>query len=177
MTIYSAGFKEAILKKVFADNGKSVTQIAREIGIPKSTVFTWVDRMKRKNTNTSSDTNNLFLSKKDDGICDFDKPVKPYSKAEKLEFVIQYFSLDTDSRGEFLRTHGLYSMELESWKNEFIGSMTGVAAAKQKSLKKDIKKIKLLERDLRRKDKALAEASALLILKKKADLLWGKSED
>jgi len=38
-------------------------------------------------------------------------------------------------------------------------------------------KNKKLESELRRKDKALAEASALLILKKKANLIWGESED
>jgi len=173
MTIYSAGFKESILKKVFVDNGKGVTEVAREVGIPSSTIFTWINRMKNKNANVS--TNNIVSSAQDDSQSG--KPVKPYSKAAKFDLLVQYFSLDKDSRGGFLRKHGLYSMELESWKHEFIGSLTGVASAKQKPRKKDLQKIKQLERDLRRKDKALAEASALLILKKKADLLWGKSED
>ena len=33
--------------------------------------------------------------------------------------------------------------------------------------------MKQLKHDLNRKDKALAELTALLVLKKKADLLWG----
>ena len=44
-------------------------------------------------------------------------------------------------------------------------------------LKQAKKKIKELEADLRKKEKALAEASALLVLKKKAHLIWGEEED
>ena len=39
------------------------------------------------------------------------------------------------------------------------------------------KRIKQLERELRRKDAALAETAALLVLRKKAEALWGKDED
>ena len=39
------------------------------------------------------------------------------------------------------------------------------------------KRIKELERELRRKDKALAETAALLVLKKKAQAIWGDRED
>ena len=38
-------------------------------------------------------------------------------------------------------------------------------------------RIKQLERELRRKEAALAETAALLVLRKKAEALWGKEED
>ena len=43
--------------------------------------------------------------------------------------------------------------------------------------KEEKKRIKALERDLRRKEKALAEAAALLVLRKKAEAIWGDGED
>lgn len=39
------------------------------------------------------------------------------------------------------------------------------------------KRIKQLERELQRKNAALAETAALLVLRKKAEALWGKDED
>ena len=47
----------------------------------------------------------------------------------------------------------------------------------ESAVKSDKKRIKELERELARKDKALAEAAALLLLQKKLDALWNKSED
>lgn len=41
----------------------------------------------------------------------------------------------------------------------------------------DQKKIKTLEKELNRKEKALAETAALLVLQKKAQELWGEPED
>ena len=166
---YSLDFKEAVLKKVFADNDKGVTEIAREVGMPSSTIFTWINRMKKKNISANHKKTNTVT-----GVSAKSRSAKPFSKREKFDLAVKYFSLSDDLKGEFLRKHGLYSAELESWKEEFTLTTTG---SKQKSRAKDLKKIKQLERDLRRKDKALAEASALLILKKKADLLWGTDED
>jgi hypothetical protein len=53
----------------------------------------------------------------------------------------------------------------------------GLTAANRSEWAADKKKIKELERDLSRKEKALAETTALLVLKKKADLIWGSGED
>ena len=79
------------------------------------------------------------------------------SVQEKLKAVIEFEGLEGEKQGEYLRREGLHSEHIE-W------------AA-------DKKKIKELERDLHRKDRALAETTALLVLKKKADLIWGSGEN
>jgi len=76
----------------------------------------------------------------------------------------------------FLRQKGLHEATLEKWKKEML------EALKIKSFvggKKDPqrKRIAVLERELRRKEAALAEAAALLVLKKKADAIWGDAKD
>ena len=75
--------------------------------------------------------------------------------------------------------HGLYAHELTTWKTELMApKKTGDNSAAIKAELNEMKaKNKKLESELRRKDKALAEASALLILKKKANLIWGESGD
>ena len=73
--------------------------------------------------------------------------------------------------GEYLRREGLYAAELEEWKGQMMASLEAKSKAPSKDERDE--KIKQLEREILRKDKALAEASALLILQKKAALIWG----
>ena len=96
------------------------------------------------------------------------------SAEEKLQAVQGYDNQpDDESQGRFLRERGLYSAEIERWRAEML------AALKSTSNRNDPKdrRIKELERELRRKEKALAETAALLTLKKTAQQIWGDSED
>ncbi|HEX4045015.1 MAG TPA: transposase [Gammaproteobacteria bacterium] len=81
-------------------------------------------------------------------------------------------------RAAYCRGHGIYINHLDEWKKQVLESL-GVANTKKHKAEYllILNEVKQLKRDLHRKDKALAEVSALLILKKKADLLWGDSED
>ena len=96
------------------------------------------------------------------------------SAEEKFQAVVGYDSQpDEESRGRFLREHGLYSAEIERWRSEMLGGLGN------KPNQKDPRdrRIKDLERELNRKEKALAETAALLTLKKTAQQIWGDSED
>lgn len=97
------------------------------------------------------------------------------SAQEKLRAVIEYEGMPEDKRGEYLRREGLQSEHIEGWKKSMEAGLGGSAlsAAERSERAADKKKIQELERELRRKDKALAETTALLVLKKKADLIWG----
>jgi len=99
---------------------------------------------------------------------------KDWPAEKKLQTVQEYDGLaDEESRGRFLRENGLYSVEIRRWREEML------AALNRKPNRKDPKdqRIKELERELRRKEKALAETAALLTLKKTAQQIWGDSED
>ena len=92
---------------------------------------------------------------------------------QKLKTVQEYDSLpDEEAQGRFLRERGLYSVDIERWREEMLQALS------RKQSRKDPKnqRIKELERELRRKEKALAETAALLALKKKARDIWGASE-
>ena len=102
------------------------------------------------------------------------------SVQEKLKAVIEFEGLEGDKQGEYLRRQGLHSDHIAGWKKSMEAGLEGgggLSAASRSEWAQDKKKIKELERDLHRKDRALAETTALLVLKKKADLIWGSGEN
>lgn len=93
---------------------------------------------------------------------------------KKLKALQEYDALtDEEARGRFLRENGLHSTDIERWRQEI------VEALKQNPNRADPRdrRIKELEKELGRKDKALAETAALLALKKTAHQIWGADED
>ena len=86
-------------------------------------------------------------------------------------------ALDEAAIGVYCREKGLYSFQLTEWEAAF---MTEKSTEKQHANLSELKALRIeknqLKHEVRRKDSALAEASALLILKKKASLIWGEAE-
>jgi transposase-like protein len=84
-----------------------------------------------------------------------------------------------EERGAYCRKHGFHTHHLDEWKKQILEGLGATDTGKEKKseYQKTLVEMKKLKSDLHRKDKALAEVSALLILKKKADLLWGDKED
>ena len=81
--------------------------------------------------------------------------------------------VDTDL-GHYLRKEGLYSTQVTEWRSDILQKLS-VKPPYKRDERDD--KIRVLEREILRKDKALAEASALLILEKKVALIWGRSAE
>ena len=99
-----------------------------------------------------------------------------WSAEEKLAALLEYERLSEEERGKFLRGKGLHEVHLARWKKEIL---EGLKLKPFAGGKKDPqrKRIAALEKELRRKEAALAEAAALLVLKKKADAIWGELGD
>lgn len=157
---YSSEFKAAIAAKILNRGNRTIEEVCDEVGVKKVTAANWI----RFHVNSSE------MKKQKSSV--------KWSPEQKLKALIETASLSEPELGVYLRKEGLFSTQLDEWRNEFLSSMS--SQKKMKILKKDErdKKIKILEREILRKDKALAEASALLILQKKAHLLWGiKDED
>jgi transposase len=102
----------------------------------------------------------------------------PLPRSEQLHHLLSTATLDETALGAYCREHGLYSFQMQQWKNEFMSDeKSRIKPAAHAELKALRAENKLLKRDLLRKDRALAETTALLVLKKKADLLFGVQED
>jgi transposase-like protein len=92
--------------------------------------------------------------------------------------IVSCANLDDEAVNKRCREHGLYSHHLTQWRHDFL-SLAAKNTAKDdalefKKLKHDLNETK---KDLNRKNKALAEAAALLVLQKKVNALWGNDED
>lgn len=152
-------FQKSVVSKFLNRGSKTADSVAQDVGVSLSCIYGWT----KKYGNVKTMTN---------------KPGrKPNDRKaqEKFKLVMKYFSLSEEERGKFLRENGLHSDHLELWKKTMESGFN--VKSKTPELAEEKKKNKILEREIRRKDKALAEAAALLILQKKANLLWGTDED
>ena len=169
VTKYTDAIKASVLSKLLAPNGPGVIELAKEFNIPQATIHTWVFNMKKKGIKKESPQQ---------------RP-KDQSATSKFQAVIDTMGKTEQEQSAYCRTQGIYSNHLEAWKQQMLESLGAVSTTSSASISKESKaatqqmqdEMKQLKRDLNRKDKALAELSALLILKKKADYLWGDSED
>ncbi len=163
MSKLSTEAKQAIIEKVLARDGRTIKEIAEAHNVGCSTLQKW-----------------LRTSRNGD-IVGSEKPVKngqALSLAERFQHLIATASLDETAIGIYCRKNGLYGVQLTQWKEAF---MTQQSSTKEQNNLTELKALrienKLLKQDVKRKNSALAEATALLILKKKASLIWGEVED
>jgi len=104
-----------------------------------------------------------------------DKRPARWPPSERLRIVIESASLSEEELGEFLRREGLHAATLEQWRADALSGLGGPSAPAARG--KVSRRERELQRELRRKEKALAEAAALLVLQKKTRLLFGEDED
>ena len=97
------------------------------------------------------------------------------SAQEKLRLVMEAAALSDEELGEFLRREGIHEGQLELWRAAALGALG--EGEKKRKRSPERQRIKQLEKELNRKDKALAEVTALLALKKKLETLLGDEDD
>jgi len=155
---YSKEFKEAIVKKLLNRGDKTVSDFCEENSLKLSTVTRW----QSKCANAS-----VMKNKKN----------KLNFSAEKiLKVISETYSLSEEDLGLYLRKNGLHSNQLTEWRTEMLKFMSEPKVILNKKDDRDVE-IKSLKKNLRKKDAALAEVSALLILQKKANLLWPSPDE
>mmetsp|Transcript_25142 Transcript_25142/g.11975 ORF Transcript_25142/g.11975 Transcript_25142/m.11975 type:complete len:169 (+) Transcript_25142:87-593(+) len=166
ITEYSQEFKESMLQKIFFNPNRTVVSFAREASIPGSTVATWVRNYKKINGEIMGRKNRKKL----------------WPAKKMFETVLIAAPMSEAEKSEYCRKHGIYPAQLEEWKENCIAGCRNapdkkyIKEAKEKEQQYK-KKTRALEKDLRRKEKALAEAAALLVLKKKVQDIWGEPGD
>jgi transposase-like protein len=155
-------FRRAAVEKFHHRGARSVEEVARGLGVSSWSLYQWSKRYGRT------------------GAMKHNRRPGDRSVGEKIKAVIEFEGLEGEKQGEYLRREGLQSEHIAGWKKSMEAGLEGgggLTAANRSEWAADKKKIKELERDLRRKDRALAETTALLVLKKKADLIWGSGEN
>jgi transposase-like protein len=162
MRHYSEEFKASIIAKMLPPNSIPVPDLARDTGIPKDTLYTWRIKYQRSNGHTTSEP----------------VPTGGLSSAEKFSVVMETASLNAVELSEYCRRKGLYPEQVSAWRDTCLQANASVSPKVDRArLTTQSKQIKQLEAELRRKDKALAEAAALLVLQKKVRAIWEENED
>lgn len=157
---YSQEFKDSIRTKILNRGNKTVAEICEQEGVNFRSASNWI----RPHAIASG------MKKQ--------KSSQKWSGEQKLKVLLETSSLSEAELGAYLRREGLFSQQLDEWKKEFISLANSSSTKSSKPAKDDRnQKIKSLERELLRKDKALAEATALLILQKKVNLIWGNKDE
>jgi transposase len=103
-----------------------------------------------------------------------------WSSANKFAVVLETASLNEAELALYCRKKGLYAEQITTWRSACVDANANVKEHEKAfdfETKKDKKQISSLEKELRRKEKALAETAALLVLRKKANAIWGETED
>ena len=160
MSQYSEEFKASIITKMLPPNNASVAQLAQETGIPKDTLYTWCIKHRKSHADSAA------------------QPSGGLSSEEKFAIVLESASLNEMELSEYCRSKGLYPQQIRTWRDACLqANASATAKVDRAKLRQQSKEIKQLEAELRRKEKALAEAAALLVLQKKVQALWGEPED
>ena len=162
--VFSQEFKDNILKKLQPPENKSVSEIALEEGIPTSTIYTWI---------TKGRNNGLMIPNRKTSIDD------KWRNEDKMRIVMETYSLNEEELSQYCRKHGLFTTDIKRWRAVLESSFSATKPSKELELELKAEKEtnKKLERELKYKEKALAEAAALLVLRKKADAIWGDPEE
>ena len=155
--------REAILAKLTGSDPKSIADLSKEEGISTATLYNWRNQARKEGK---------FLPAHDDGP-------EQWSTTDKFNAVLQTATMSEGEVAEFCRKRGLYPEQIQRWKvacqsaNDWDASQRSHLS---KQNRKDQQKIKKLEKELTRKEKALAETAALLVLQKKARAIWGEED-
>ena len=164
MSQYSIEFKEAAIKKMMPPNAVTVRKVSLETGVSDVTLYHW--RNQYRNRGVAVPGNDINPEK--------------WGAKDKLAVVIETAAFNELELGEYCRKKGLYPEQVQRWKE---AALKGYERDEQlqhqqaSSRREDKRKIRKLESELRRKEKALAETAALLVLRKKARAIWGEEED
>jgi transposase-like protein len=100
-----------------------------------------------------------------------------WTAEEKLAVVIEAAALSDEELGGFLRRRGIHEAQLKEWRQMVLSGLEKPPSRFSKTFSAEARRIRELERELARKEKALAEAAALLVLKKKAQTIWGDEDE
>ena len=155
-TNYTSEFKEQAVIKVLQRGDKTIQNIADELNVSIFALKYWVKKSKSTMTNDTTGK----------------RPVD-WTIAQRFQALMQSFALDGEALNAFCREQGIFTHHLDTWKNEFIKNTNKAENIGKSTTDKQLRdENKQLKKELNRKEKALAETAALLVLQKKCQAFW-----
>ena len=171
---YTEGFKARMVQKMLEPAARSATALSGETGVPQGTLSRWLRLARIVGAMNGNQENPIG-----NGDPAARRP-QDWSAEEKLEVVLEAAAVADEDLGAFLRTKGLHEADLVAWRKTVLAAsraaLAGERPRKSRKLTKEVRRIRELEKELDRKEKALAEVAALLVLKKKVQAIWGDED-
>jgi transposase len=150
---YGQAYKDRMVARLLPPESSAIDLVSREVGISVATLERW----------------------RADALANGSAAGSPrWTAAARLQAVIVTAAMDEATRSAWCREQGLYPAELDAWKRDAIAGLGEPRAASAVEALQDRRR---LERELHRKDKALAETAALLVLSKKLSAVFHEGED
>ena len=144
------------MTQILTRGDRTITSVCEEAGVSRRTATTWVQRC---GTVTTHPTQRGHMK---------------WTAEAKLKALVETAGLAENELGLSLRREGLSSHQIMAWRAEGIEYFETRPKCAKTARDETIRQ---LEREILRKDTALAEASALLMLQKKVDLIWGSRHE
>jgi transposase-like protein len=153
---YGQAFKDKAVARLLPPESAALEVVAREVGVGAGTLERWREDAQSRPARG-----------------------RAWTAAGRLEAVITTAAMNEAGKSAWCREHGVYLVELDKWRASCATALADPedARASPQATRADRKRIKELERDLLRKDRALAETAALLVLSKKVGAIFNKGED
>lgn len=155
---YGTGFKKRAVARLLPPESAALEDVARHVGVQVETLERWRQE-------EMAGGGDLGLA------------------TARLDAVLVTAAMDEAAKSAWCRLNGIHPQDLVAWRQSAIGALSGAkpatftASGPQAQSKEDRLRIQELERDLKRKNKALAETAALLVLSKEMAAIFRKGED
>ena len=171
---YSEKFKKSILKRLTGPGKVSAASLAREVGVTQPTLSRWLREAGRVAGVTEQSKEEAPVERRQ-----VERRPEDWSAQEKLAAVLEAASKSVVELGMWLRKKGLTEEHLRLWRGALEERAESVFSPPrpEKLSAAERKRVRALEKELRRKEKALAEAAALLVLQGKVKALWAEEDD
>lgn len=156
---YDKKEKDKLIKRMLLPESISPTNLSIETGISPSTLATWKAKASRE----------IVIKGK-----------RSFSSKEKFMIVMETYTFSEIELSKYCREKGLYVQDVKEWRIICIAandSSKNTVVDLSDELRDEKKKSKELAREIRLKDKALAETTALLVLRKKLNAIFGENEE
>lgn len=156
MARYGKEFKDRAVARLLPPESAAITAVSQEIGVSVATLERWrADALSRPARE------------------------RAWTAAARLQAVIATAAMDEAQRSAWCREQGVYPTELQQWKENATAALSEIPEerASPQETRDARKRVKELERDLRRKEKALAETTALLVLSKQLQAIFQRGEE
>lgn len=181
---YSQGFIDRMVERLTGPGAVSAVTLSEEVNIHNATLSRWVRQARSLGDMGKKKRPQPQLARQPVTPVELTVPaetpdrdarsLRDWTPAEKLRVIAAASQCSDERLGELLRREGLHLAQLEEWREEVLRAL-GTPPSRRRD--PNAQRIRELEREVNRKDKALAEVTALLVLRKKADALFGNSAE